>query len=63
LRNAIGKKKPAEPQPVVSVVVEEEKPNGATYESELEKSKRNLGIGAKPQEIAENAAELPLGKL
>ena len=63
LRNAIGKKKPVEPQPVVSIVVEEEKPNAATYESELEKAKRNLGIDTNPKETAANAAELPLGEL
>lgn len=58
LRGAIGKKKPVEPQPLVSVVVEpKEKPNGAKFQAELENSKKNLGIGAnKPA----NDGQLPL---
>ena len=53
LITAIGKKKP-QPEPVVSIVVEQEgseageeaerKPNKEAYQAELEKSLKNLGI-------------------
>lgn len=59
LRNAIGKKKPQDPQPVVSVVVEQ-KPNGTTYQAELEKAKKNLGIGG---EMPVETTDLPFDNI